>query len=65
MADRELAIWQILSRAVVSTDIVDIMAAVGPDISILFDEFLAEVQNLDKKNLALEALRKQTNVTKP
>jgi type I restriction enzyme, R subunit len=68
MADRELAIRQILCRAVVSTDIVDIMAAAGletPDISILFDEFLAEVQNLDKKNLALEALRKQTNVTKP
>ena len=64
MADRELAIRQILSRAVVSTDIVDIMAAAGletPDISILSDEFLAEVQNLDKKNLALEALRKLIN----
>ena len=29
MADRELAIRQILSRAVVSTEIVDIMAAAG------------------------------------
>jgi type I restriction enzyme, R subunit len=64
MADRELAIRQILSRAVVSTDIVDIMAAAGletQDISILSDEFLAEVQNIDKKNLALEALRKLIN----
>ncbi len=59
-ADRELAIQQIVSRAVVSTDIVDIMAAVGldrPDISILSDEFLAEVRDLDRKNLAIEALR--------
>jgi type I restriction enzyme, R subunit len=60
-ADREFAIQQILDRAVVSTEIVDILAAAGittPDISILSDEFLAEVQQLEKKNLALEALRK-------
>jgi type I restriction enzyme R subunit len=59
--DREFAIQQILDRAVVSTEIVDVLAAAGittPDISILSDEFLAEVQQLDKKNLALEALRK-------
>jgi type I restriction enzyme R subunit len=59
--DRELAIQQIVSRAVVSTEIVDILAAAGiqtPDISILSDEFLLEVQQMDKKNLALEALRK-------
>ena len=56
--DREFAIQQILDRAVVSTEIVDILAAAGlatPDISILSDEFLAEVQHLEKKNLALEA----------
>ena len=44
---RELAIQQIVSRAVVSTEIVDIMKAAGmqsPDISILSDEFLAEVR---------------------
>ncbi|WNV10978.1 type I restriction endonuclease subunit R [Tardiphaga sp. 709] len=61
---REFAIQQILDRAVVSTEIVDILAAAGiatPDISILSDEFLAEVQQLDKKNLALEALRKLLN----
>jgi type I restriction enzyme R subunit len=62
--ERELAIQQIVSRAVVSTDIVDILAAAGiksPDISILSDEFLAEVQQMEKKNLALEALRKLLN----
>ncbi|WP_424683533.1 type I restriction endonuclease subunit R [Frateuria sp. YIM B11624] len=62
--DRELAIQQIVSRAVVSTEIVDILASAGiqsPDISILSDEFLAEVQQLQKKNLALEALRKLLN----
>ena len=58
------AIQQIVSRAVVSTEIVDIMAAAGldrPDISVLSDEFLAEVRDLDKKNLAIEALRKLLN----
>ncbi|MCG6117347.1 MAG: type I restriction endonuclease subunit R [Aquimonas sp.] len=59
--DRELAIQQIVSRAVASTEIVDILAAAGiqtPDISILSDEFLLEVQQMEKKNLGLEALRK-------
>jgi type I restriction enzyme, R subunit len=63
-ADRELAIQQIVSRAVVSTEIVDIMKAAGietPDISVLSDEFLAEVRQLDKKNLAIEALKKLIN----
>lgn len=61
---REFAIQQILDRAVVSTEIVDILAAAGlttPDISILSEEFLAEVQQLEKKNVALEALRKLLN----
>ena len=63
-AQRDLAVQQIISRAVVSTDIVDILKAAGletPDISILSDEFLAEVQGMKKKNLALEALRKLIN----
>lgn len=62
--ERELAIQQIVSRAVVSTEIVDILAAAGiqsPDISILSDEFLIEVQQMEKKNLAVEALRKLLN----
>jgi len=62
--ERDFAIQQIVSRAVVSTGIVDILKAAGiqsPDISILSDEFLAEVQQMSKKNLALEALRKLIN----
>ena len=64
LAERELAIQQIVSRAVVSTEILDIMKAVGiqsPDISVLSDEFLAEVRDMERKNLALEALRKLIN----
>ena len=63
-AERDLAVQQIVSRAVVSTEIVDILQAAGletPDISILSDDFLAEVQGMEKKNLALEALRKLIN----
>lgn len=63
-AQRELAIQQIVSRAVVSTEILDIMKAAGiesPDISILSDDFLAEVRGMKQKNLALEALRKLIN----
>ncbi len=62
--DREMAIQQIVSRAVVSTEIVDIMRAAGiasPDISILSDEFLAEVREIPTKNLAIEALKKLIN----
>src|SRR5690606_23493872 len=62
--ERDFAIQQLVSRAVVSTEIVDILKAAGiqsPDISILSDDFLAEVQQMDKKNLALEALRKLIN----
>jgi type I restriction enzyme, R subunit len=49
---------------VLSTEIVDIMQAAGiksPDISILSDDFLAELRDTEKKNLALEALRKLIN----
>ncbi|MDR2877477.1 MAG: type I restriction endonuclease subunit R, partial [Chromatiales bacterium] len=62
--ERDFAIQQIVSRAVVSTEIVDILKAAGiqsPDISILSEEFLAEVQQMQKRNLALEALRKLIN----
>ncbi len=63
-AERDLAIRQIVNDAVASTEIVDILSAAGlssPDISILSDEFLAEVGQMEKKNLGLEALRKLLN----
>ncbi|MGB2753532.1 MAG: type I restriction endonuclease subunit R [Phycisphaerae bacterium] len=55
------AIRQIVSRAVASDKVIDIFSAAGlnkPDISILSDEFLAEVRNLPHKNLAIELLRR-------
>jgi type I restriction enzyme, R subunit len=55
------AIRQIVSRAVASEEVVDIFAAAGlkkPDISILSDEFLAEVRAMPQRNLAVEMLQK-------
>lgn len=60
----ETAIKQILSDAVVADEVIDIFDAAGikkPDISILSDEFLAEVKGMTHKNLALELLRKLLN----
>lgn len=57
----DYAIRQIVSRAIASDEIVDIFAAAGlkkPDISILSDEFLAEVHDMPQKNLAVELLAK-------
>ena len=57
----DLAIKQIVSKAVVFDDVVDIFTAAGlkkPDISILSDEFLAEVRGMPQKNLAVELLQK-------
>jgi type I restriction enzyme R subunit len=58
---RELAIRQIIGSAVVSEDVVDIFQSVGldkPNIGILDDDFLAEVQNLPERNLAVELLER-------
>src|SRR6185437_7428712 len=57
----DLAIRQIISRAVASDEVVDIFAAAGlskPDISILSDEFLAEIRDMPQRNLAVEMLQK-------
>ena len=55
------AVRQIISRAVASEGVIDIFAAAGlekPDISILSDEFLAEVRGMKQRNLAVELLQK-------
>jgi type I restriction enzyme, R subunit len=60
----DAAIRQIISRAVASNEVVDIFAAAGlkkPDISILSEDFLAEVRGMPQKNLAVELLRKLLN----
>ncbi len=57
----DYAIRQIVSRAVASEDVLDIFAAAGlekPDISILSEEFLAEVRGMQQRNLAVELLQK-------
>ena len=62
--DNELVVRQIVDHAVISTEIIDILQAAGlksQDISILSDEFLAEIQGMEKKNLALEMLKRLIN----
>ena len=57
----DAAVRQIVSRAVASDQVIDIFTAAGlktPDISILSDEFLAEVKGLPQRNLAFEVLKK-------
>ena len=57
----DLAVRQIISRAVASEGVMDVFAAAGldkPDISVLSDEFLAEVQGMPHRNLAVELLQK-------
>jgi type I restriction enzyme R subunit len=60
----DTAVRQIVSKAVSSDQVVDIFSAAGlkkPDISILSDEFLAEIQAMPHRNLALEVLQKLLN----
>jgi len=62
--DTETAIKQIIDAALTSDKVIDIFDAAGikkPDISILSDEFLMEVQGMKHKNLALELLKKILN----
>ena len=59
--ERDLAIRQIISSAVVSEEVVDIFNAVGldkPNIGILDDDFLNDVRNLPERNLAVELLER-------
>jgi len=57
----ETAIRQIVDKAVMVDGVIDIFDAAGikkPDISILSDDFLEEIRNMKRKNLALELLKK-------
>ncbi|WP_368184633.1 type I restriction endonuclease subunit R [Aestuariibius sp. HNIBRBA575] len=59
--DTEFAVAQLMSEAIADASIVDVLSAAGiksPEISVLSDEFLSEIQGMKQKNLALEALRK-------
>lgn len=57
----EYEIGQLVSKSVISEEVVDILSAVGlnrPDISILSDDFLDEIKAMPQRNLALELLRR-------
>ena len=59
--DLDQAVRQIISRAVASEGVMDIFAAAGlekPDVSVLSEEFLAEVRGMPRRNLAVELLQK-------
>ncbi|NPV38782.1 MAG: type I restriction endonuclease subunit R [Brevinematales bacterium] len=60
----ETAIRQVIDKALVTDKVIDVFDAAGikkPDISILSEEFLLEVKNMEHKNLALEVLQKLLN----
>ncbi|MEI8245102.1 MAG: type I restriction endonuclease subunit R [Lentisphaerota bacterium] len=60
----ETAIRQVIDKALVTEKVIDIFDAAGikkPDISILSEEFLLEVKNMEHKNIGLEVLKKLLN----
>ncbi len=60
----ETAIRQVIDKALVAEKVIDIFDAAGikkPDISILSEDFLLEVKNMEHKNIALEILKKLLN----
>lgn len=62
--DLDHAIKQIVSEAIAPEGVIDVFEAAGlqkPDISILSDEFLAEVRDMPHRNLAVELLQKLLN----
>jgi type I restriction enzyme R subunit len=60
----ETAIRQVIDKALVTEQVIDIFDAAGikkPDISVLSEDFLLEVKNMEHKNIALEVLKKLLN----
>jgi len=60
----ESTIRQVIDKALVSEQVIDVFDAAGikkPDISILSEEFLQELKNMEHKNVALEVLKKLLN----
>ncbi len=60
----ETTIRQVIDKALVSEQVIDIFDAAGikkPDISILSEEFLMELKGMEHKNVALEVLKKLLN----
>lgn len=62
--DIESAIRKIISKALISENVVDVFDAAGlekPEISILSDDFLQDIKNMKRKNSALELLKRLLN----
>ena len=60
----ETAIRQVIDKALVSDQVIDVFDAAGikkPDISVLSEEFLLEVKDMEHKNVAMEVLKKLLN----
>lgn len=60
----ETTIRQVIDKALVSEQVIDVFDAAGikkPDISILSEEFLLELKGMERKNVALEVLKKLLN----
>ncbi len=58
------ALKQIVDKAIAPVGVVDVFEAAGlekPELSVLSDEFFAEIRNMVRKNLAAEALQKLLN----
>jgi type I restriction enzyme R subunit len=58
------ALKQIVDKAIAPVGVVDVFEAAGlekPEISVLSDEFFAEIRSMERKNLAVEALQKLLN----
>jgi len=57
----DLAMSQLVSKATLPVGVIDLLSTYGvksPDISILSDNFLEEIQNIKHKNLAIELLNR-------
>lgn len=63
-AEYRMALKQIVDKAIAPIGVVDVFAAAGlekPNMSVLSEEFLADVRGMTRKNLAIEALQKLLN----
>ncbi|MDP2724017.1 MAG: HsdR family type I site-specific deoxyribonuclease, partial [Bacteroidales bacterium] len=57
----ETTIKQVIDKALVTEQVVDVFDAAGlkkPDISILSEEFLQEIRGMEHKNISIEVLKK-------
>ncbi|RSL29703.1 type I restriction endonuclease subunit R [Salibacterium salarium] len=60
-AQIDAQINQLISKSIISEEVVDVYGSLGletPDISILSDSFLREVQEIPQKNIAVELLNR-------